>query len=125
MLAKQMLDRIPPQASVSAANSLVPRLTNRSQIYTFPKNENAEYVAVDTQSSYFPFGDREELCREVRQLIIGTSYGVIYFEDGLLLLQRGVADKVEMSPAAVCDKDPQSGLGNGRERLARWNQRYD
>jgi uncharacterized membrane protein len=105
-LAQQMLSEIPPSASVSAQNSLVPHLTNRPLIYTFPKNEGAEYIAIDTQSSYFPFGDREELCKEVRQLVDGTSYGVVYFADGLLLLQRDVPDRVSVSPTAICNEVP-------------------
>jgi hypothetical protein len=106
VLAEQMLDKIPPQASVSAANSLVPRLANRSHIYIFPKNEDAEYIAIDTRSSYFPFGDREELCGEVRRLITGSEYGVIFFSDGLFLFRRGVPDEVEMSAQAICDQVP-------------------
>jgi uncharacterized membrane protein len=105
LVAGQMLEKVPPQASVSAANSLVPRLANRSQVYIFPKNEDAEYVAIDTQSSYFPFGDRDELCAEVRQLVTGSDYGVIFFSDGLLLLQRGVPHELEISPDVICSQD--------------------
>jgi len=105
LVAGQMLEKVPPQASVSAANSLVPRLANRSRVYIFPKNEDAEYVAIDTQSSYFPFGDRDELCAEVRQLVTGSDYGVIFFSDGLLLLQRGVPHEVEVSPDVICSQD--------------------
>jgi uncharacterized membrane protein len=106
VLAEQMLDEIPPQASVSAGNSLVPRLANRSHIYIFPKIEEAEYIAIDTRSSYYPFGDREELCTATRQLMMGSDYGTVFFSDGLLLLRRGVPDQVEVSPAAVCNGAP-------------------
>jgi uncharacterized membrane protein len=105
-LAEQMLEKIPHQASVSAANSLVPRLSNRSHIFMFPNIERAEYIAIDTRSSYYPFGDREELCGEVYRLVAGTTYGTVYFADGLLLLQRDVPDQVEVSLAAVCDGVP-------------------
>jgi uncharacterized membrane protein len=104
-VAGRMLEKIPPHASVSAANSLVPRLANRSHIYIFPKNEDAEYVAIDTQSSYFPFGDRDELCGEVRRLMTGSEYGVIFFSDGLLLLQRNVPHEVDVSPAVICGQE--------------------
>jgi uncharacterized membrane protein len=107
ILAQQMLDKIPPDASVSAQNALVPRLANRPYIYIFPKIEDAEYIALDTQSSYYPFGDREELCGEIRRLVVGTSYGAIYFADELLLLQRDVPDEVEVSLADICNKAPQ------------------
>jgi uncharacterized membrane protein len=106
VLAKQMVGTIPPQASVSAANSLVPRLANRSRIYIFPKIEEAEYIAVDTQSSYYPFGDRQELCEAARQLMAGSRYGVIFFSDGLLLLRRGAPDQVDVAPHAVCPEVP-------------------
>lgn len=100
--AGHMVGQIPPQASVSATNSLVPRLANRARIYIFPKVEDAEYIALDTKSSYFPFGDRQELCQAVQSLVAGTGYGLIYSGDGLLLLQRGEPDRVKVSPSAIC-----------------------
>ena len=106
VMAGQMLEKIPTQASVSAANSLVPRLSNRSHIFIFPKTEDAEYVAIDTRSSYFPFGDREELCAATRQLMTGSDYGTVFFSDGLILLRRGVSDQVAESPTALCDGVP-------------------
>jgi uncharacterized membrane protein len=106
VLAEQMLAKIPPQVSVSAGNSLVPRLANRSHVYIFPAIEDAEYIAIDTRSSYYPFGDREELCDAARQLVERTDYGLVFFSDGLVLLQRGVSDQVAVSPAALCDEEP-------------------
>lgn len=106
-VAQHMLDEIPSYASVSAGNSLVPHLANRSHIYTFPKNLDAEYVAIDVSGSYFPFGDREELCQEVRQLMAGAAYGVIYSEDGLLLLQRDVPDEVDVTKDGICNNIPE------------------
>jgi uncharacterized membrane protein len=106
VLAGKMLEEIPAQASVSAANSLVPRLSNRPHIFIFPKIQDAEYVAIDTRSSYFPFGDREELCAATRKLIMGSDYGSVYFSDGLILLQRGAPDEIQVSPAAVCKGAP-------------------
>jgi uncharacterized membrane protein len=103
-LAEQMLEKIPHQASVSAANSLVPRLTNRSHVYIFPEVMDAEFIAIDTLSSYYPFGSREELCGAVRQLLAGSEYGAVFFLDGLLLLQRDVLEEIEVSPTAICDE---------------------
>jgi uncharacterized membrane protein len=105
-MAGQMLENIPAQASVSATNSLVPRLSNRSHIFIFPKIEDAEYVAIDTRSSYFPFGEREELCAAARRLMTGSDYGTVFFSDGLILLRRGVSDQTAVSPAVVCDEVP-------------------
>jgi hypothetical protein len=99
-----MLEKIPHQASVSAANSLVPRLTNRSHVYIFPEVMDAEFIAIDTLSSYYPFGSREELCGAVRQLLAGSEYGAVFFLDGLLLLQRDVLEEIEVSPTAICDE---------------------
>jgi uncharacterized membrane protein len=108
--AGHMVRRIPPQASVSATNSLVPHLANRARIYIFPKVEDAEYIALDTKSSYFPFGDRQELCEAVRSLAAGTVYGVVYSGDGLLLLQRGEPDRVKVTPSAICEDGAQTGF---------------
>jgi hypothetical protein len=103
-LAQHMLDSIPPQASVSAGNSLVPHLLNRRHLYTFPHLQNAEYVALDTWGSYYPFGNRDELCDETRRLVTNASYGVLFFEDELILLQRDVPDRVDVSPMDVCSQ---------------------
>jgi uncharacterized membrane protein len=118
-LTEQMLRTIPPQASVSAQNNLVPHLINRRHIYTFPKVGAAEYIALDIQSSSYPFGNREELCQEVRRLIAPapitatvprvaeTSYGLIYFaDDSLLLLQRGAPDLVDVPSTTLCSDAP-------------------
>ena len=102
-LTKQMLCRIPPQASISAQNSLASHLANRADIYIFPKVKDAEYIALDTQSDFYPIRDRKEFCQEVQQLVAGSSYGVIYSTDGLLLLRRNVPDVVSVSPTLICN----------------------
>jgi uncharacterized membrane protein len=105
-LATQMLDKIPPQASVSAQNSLASHLANRPYLYIFPKVDDAEYIALDMAplSDFYPIESREEFCREVGQFVASSANGTIYFADGLLLLQRGVPDTVMVSPDSICDE---------------------
>lgn len=88
-LARQMLARIPPTASVSAQTGLVPHLSARERIFLFPRYEEAELVALDTRGQrYAPPGSigyeaglEEVLCEE--------GWGALFEQDGLLLLRRG------------------------------------
>lgn len=103
-LAAHMLREIPPQASVSAQNSLTSHLANRQYIYTFPKVEDADYIALDlnVSSSFYPILSRGEFCQDVRNLISDSTYGTIFFVDGLLLLQRDVPDTVIVIQTSIC-----------------------
>ncbi len=94
-LAQQLLDLIPPQAAVSAQQGLGPHLGERSQIYLFPDlgyHQQAQYVALDLTDDSFPESP-VDVYNQAQQMLTSGHWGVRFADDGLLLLQRGVAQK--------------------------------
>jgi|GEM_PF-1295443 len=89
---------IPPNASVTAEHGLVPQVAMRREIYVFNDNiDKVDYILYDfyspavrlvTRSSfhvpyYWPDND------SIRAVIQNKDYGVIHYEDGVCLWQRG------------------------------------
>lgn len=56
---RELLGLVPRDASVSAQSDLVPHLTNRERVYTFPNLFGADYIVVDTTASPWPFRPAE------------------------------------------------------------------
>lgn len=89
---------IPADASVSAEHGLVPQVARRHEIYVFnDKVGKVDYILYDfyapsvrlvTRSSfhvpfYWPDND------SIRSVIKNKQYGVIHYEDGVCLFQKG------------------------------------
>jgi uncharacterized membrane protein len=110
-----LLAQIPSEANVSASAYIVPHLSGRQGIVRFPtlqvQNDRQEEVDVEyaiadlwrRQRYQVAFdSDREFLGDEVEAIEEMTAkglYGVVGFEEGVILLRRGVASK----PEAVTD----------------------
>ncbi|MBN1401799.1 MAG: DUF2079 domain-containing protein [Anaerolineae bacterium] len=88
-LAAEFLERIPPDASVSAQSNLYPHLSQREQAYFFPAINDAEYVFLDVTSTSYPL-TVQHLYLNARHLLRFGEYGVLAAKDGYLLLQRGI-----------------------------------
>jgi len=81
---------IPPTASVSAQSSLVPHVSQRSQIYQFPYGDNrADYIFLDVISNTYPL-NYEPYIHEVKSLLLNGNYGVVAAQDGYMLFKRGL-----------------------------------
>lgn len=104
---RSLLAQIPPDASVSATTYLIPHFSSRREIVRWPelrlRNDNrevgmVEYVIVDLwqlqqYQSAFRL-DRKLLRRSVpliNQLTDNQEYGIIGFQDGVVLMQKSVA----------------------------------
>ncbi|MGJ3253800.1 MAG: DUF2079 domain-containing protein [Elainellaceae cyanobacterium] len=103
--ARSLMDEIPADASVSATTHLVPHLSSRREIIRFPalklRNDAGEeirvdYVVVDMwqleQYQVAFADDRQELERylpRLDRLVERNGYGIIGFNDGIVLLKRG------------------------------------
>ena len=101
---RPLLAQIPSDASVSATTYLVPHLSNRRQILRLPmlelRNDNREVVKMDYAiadlwqlQKYAPAfrGDRgllKELINFVDTVTNNREYGIIGFEDGVILLKK-------------------------------------
>ena len=86
-LAQQLIDQIPPTASVSAQLNLNPHVSHREKLYIFPTIEDAEYILLDAAS----IGNKDDVNTWVKeQLLENGPFGIAAAQDGYLLLQRGV-----------------------------------
>ncbi len=114
-LTQRFIDRIPPTASVSTQNKLVPHLSHREHIYYFPYAEDlADYILLDIYTDLYPF-DSTTFMSEVQKVIMSGHYGIVAAQDGLLLLQRGLPSPglSSGSPAqSVTGADPTQVLLN-------------
>jgi uncharacterized membrane protein len=82
-----LLERIPPDAPVSAQSNLFPHLSRRERAYVFPALEDAEYVLVDVVGPSAPLYP-DDLFAETAALLLGARFEVLGADDGLLLLRR-------------------------------------
>ncbi|MBD2018569.1 DUF2079 domain-containing protein, partial [Leptolyngbya sp. FACHB-36] len=105
--AQQVIRTVPPDASVSATTYLIPPLSSRHAIIRLPllqfKDDRGEvrtvdYLAADLwqlQQYQVAFKEERDTLRRlvplIEQTIADSSYGLRAVEDGVVLLQKGVA----------------------------------
>jgi hypothetical protein len=89
-LAQRFIDMIPATASVSAQSSLVPHLSQRTNVYLFPyADDQADYDFLDVTSDNYPYGP-VDYRNTVRTLLLHGNYGIVASGDGYLLLKHGL-----------------------------------
>ena len=89
-LGGEIVASIPRDARVSAQPHLVPHLTHRRWVYSFPDVRDADFVLLDVLLPHY--GDSEpEFRRRVMDLLAGGGFGVRFAADGYLVLERGAA----------------------------------
>lgn len=84
------LDGIPPDASVSASNFLLPHLSHRREIYLLNLKTDAEYIAIDlaTYRGRFAPGEEQQI-RTTIQTSLSNGYGVACSAGTTVVLRRG------------------------------------
>lgn len=89
-VAAEALRRVPPDAVVSATNTLGAHLSARRRIYSFPLVRDATWIAVDTtRPSYLDDAVAPARFRlALRQLLSDPGWRVAFSRDGVLLLRR-------------------------------------
>jgi uncharacterized membrane protein len=88
-LAQELIDQIPPTASVSAQLNLNPHVSHREKLYIFPNVNDAEYIFLDIDS----IGNKDDINTWIKeQLLENGPFGGDAAQDGYLLLQRGASD---------------------------------
>lgn len=88
-LGERIARAIPATAAVSAQPNLNPHVSQRRVLYRFPYIGDAEYIWLDAQS----LANKGNLFDLVQALLDGDEFGVVYAEDGYLLLQRGAPQR--------------------------------
>ncbi len=105
--ARQLLGRIPSEATVAASTQLVPPLARREVLVRFPwsltyldrsgQSQPVDWVVVDLERlrRYAPaFEEDEDVLDDSRTRLqeMGSAYGIRGLQDGVVLLQRGAGD---------------------------------
>jgi len=86
-----MMNRIPPEAAVSAQSDLVPHLSQRERVYLFPEIFDAGYVLLDTQGNTFPLyqpNSRKLYDQAVTRMRADPAWALVAEGDGFLLFKR-------------------------------------
>ena len=86
--AQELLQHVPPQATLSAQSNLAAHLSERPQIQLFPDTSDAEFVALDTVT-YNRYPADDKYLQTVASLLQAGAYGVVWEREGFLLLQHG------------------------------------
>ncbi|MBN1993595.1 MAG: DUF2079 domain-containing protein [Anaerolineae bacterium] len=84
--AAQIFAQIPPDAAVSAQDSLVPHLSQRQKIYIFDRVNDAEYLVFDVSEDAWPLHPLD-LRHRIEQFL-AKDFGVVDAYDGYLLLAK-------------------------------------
>jgi uncharacterized membrane protein len=81
---------VPPEAAVSATNTLGAHLSERRRVFSFPVLREADWVAVDRERpSYLDRAvDPARFSRALRRLEGDPRWHVVFAEDGVLVLHR-------------------------------------
>jgi len=84
------LQSIPPDASVSASNKLLPHLSHRREIYLLTMKSDADYIAIDLSTylgQYFP-GEEAQI-RTIISHALANGYSVACSRGTTVILHRG------------------------------------
>ena len=91
-IAERALRVIPPNASVTATNSLGAHLSERRRILSFPVLDGSEWLAVDLQRP--SLGDHnagDEARRRIERAVQAPRWRIVFDEDGVIVLRRARA----------------------------------
>ncbi len=112
---RSLLTQIPPDASVAATTYIVPHLSSRRAIIRWPalqiRNDAKKVVQVDyaiadlwqLQQYQVAFKQDRQLLQDsvatIERLFSNGEYGIIGFQDGVILMQKGVTSVPEATAA--------------------------
>ena len=104
---RSLLDRIPADRSVAATTYIVPHLSGRREIIRFPalqfRNDQREVVSVDYaiadlwQLKKYQVAFKtdcqilQDSVRTIDKIFGNRLYGIIGFEDGVILMQKAIS----------------------------------
>jgi uncharacterized membrane protein len=91
------LDVIPPNASVTASNTLVPHLSHRDLIYEITMQPTADYVVIDPATYPNFFTGEEEQLRQIVRGDLAAGYGIACANDTTLVLAH-VESRTQLTP---------------------------
>ncbi|GAB5556061.1 MAG: hypothetical protein SchgKO_02740 [Schleiferiaceae bacterium] len=84
----EVLELIPPTASVTASSNLVPHLANRRKIFMFPNNLDSDYIALFKKNrGSYPLTNEERL-EWIQQKKTDPDYMVVFESDTFILFKN-------------------------------------
>jgi hypothetical protein len=117
---RSLLTQIPPDASVAATTYIVPHLSSRRAIIRWPalqiRNDAKKVVQVDyaiadlwqLQQYQVAFKQDRQLLQDsvatIERLFHNGEYGIIAFQDGVILMQKGVTSIPEATAAWLASR---------------------
>lgn len=81
------LEKIPPDAAVSAQSPFVPHLALRDKIYQFPIVNDATYIILSENEETYPL-KKDVFAEEVNTIKASGTWAVVYSGEGLLVFRR-------------------------------------
>jgi uncharacterized membrane protein len=99
-VAESFVDDVPAEATVSAQATYVPHLSQRYNIYEFPRIEDSTIVIIDAKRRV-PFYDwpTYEACRST---LASLGFRVARSEDGIEMYERSAADAARYNGGYKC-----------------------
>lgn len=85
--AQGLMALVPRDAPLTTTSGLNPHMSQRQQVYLFPRTDNAEFVLLDVTANPYPLDVPSQWWNV--QVLLAEDWGVRAAEDGYLLLQRG------------------------------------
>jgi uncharacterized membrane protein len=86
---RRAIAAVPPQASISAQEDVVPHVASRADVHVFPDGEASdEFVLLDRQGAALRAGDTKAVDAAMERLRGSSSFTVRVDEEGVLLLER-------------------------------------
>lgn len=82
------ISRIPPQAAVSAAGTIIPHIAWRPKVYNFPKVKDAEYIVVFTDRNIYPL-NQSQFDSTINYYQHSDNWSLLYDNFPLLILKKG------------------------------------
>ncbi len=84
------------KSDVATQSNLVPQISHRNKIYRYPTVKDAKYILLDVNLEPWPLSEGGYKNR-LEGLLKSGDWGLVYSKAGVVLFERGVNDKVEVS----------------------------
>lgn len=90
----EAIKSIPSDASVSAQHSLVPHLSSRKKIYSYPGCRpedcgNSDYYIFSLKASKYPYNKLSDLAADIKNFVLNSDYGLYFYKDEAFVFKKG------------------------------------
>jgi len=87
---RDLITKIPEEKSISAQSALSPLVGSRKRIHRFPNEiDKVDFILIDISGIIYPYKNYSEFLLKVAEVLKGTTYGVKYYKNDYLILEKG------------------------------------